>query len=158
VCVHPPADKSKIAQYLYSGFDRCLYRLTKFQSDTERKLAIILERNAMRWFRPAKGQFQIFYKVGHDHQEYQPDFVAETDDAILMIESKKASGVDDPVVLAKWDAGVWWCRHASAYANQHGGKPLKYLLIPHDIVAENMSLAGLEKLYTQTTRATPLNK
>jgi type III restriction enzyme len=146
---HPPADKSKITQFLFSGFERCLYRLTKFQSDTERKLAIILERNATRWFRPARGQFQIFYKVGHDHQEYQPDFVAETEDAILMIEPKKASEIDDPVVLAKRDAGVQWCEHASAYAAQHGGKPWKYLLIPHDVVAENMTLDGLVKMYTE---------
>jgi type III restriction enzyme len=29
---HPSADKSKITQYLFSGFDRCSIRLTKFQS------------------------------------------------------------------------------------------------------------------------------
>lgn len=140
---HPPADKSKIAQYLFSGFERSLYRLTKFQSDTERKLAIILERDAVRWFRPAKGQFQIFYKVGHDQQEYLPDFVAETDDAILMLEPKKASELTSPDVLAKKDAGVKWCEHATTYASQHGGKPWKYVLIPHDLVAENMTLKGL---------------
>jgi type III restriction enzyme len=146
----PPADKSKIAQYLFSGFDRCLYRLTKFQSDTERKLAIILERDAKRWFRPAKGQFQIFYKAGHDQQQYQPDFVAEAADAVLMIETKKASEMDDPVVLAKRDAGAKWCEHASTYATQHGGKPWRYLLIPHDVVAENMTLSGLAKTYTHS--------
>jgi type III restriction enzyme len=143
----PPADKSRITQYLYTGFDRCLYRVTKFQSDTERKLAVILERNSKRWFRPAKGQFQIFYKVGHDDQEYQPDFVAETDDLIVMLEPKKASELDDPIVLAKRDAGILWCDHATTYAKQHGAKPWKYLLIPHDVVAENMTLDGLLKLY-----------
>jgi len=142
---HPPADKSKIAQYLFSGFERSLYRLTKFQSDTERKLSIILERDAVRWFRPAKGQFQIFYKVGHDQQEYLPDFVAETDDSILMLEPKKASELTSPDVLAKKDAGIKWCEHATVYASQHGGKPWKYVLIPHDLVAENMSLRGLVK-------------
>jgi hypothetical protein len=44
----PPKQKSKIAQFLYTGFERCLYRLTKFQSNTERMLAIILERGADR--------------------------------------------------------------------------------------------------------------
>lgn len=145
---NPPAEKSKIAQYVFSGFERCLYRLTKFQSDTERKLAIILERQAKRWFRPAKGQFQIFYKIKHDQQEYQPDFVAETDNVMFMIETKKASEMHDPVVLAKRDAGVKWCEHAAAYAQEHGGKPWKYLLIPHDEVAENKTLAGFAMLYT----------
>ena len=140
---NPPADKSKIAQYLFSGFERCLYRLTKFQSDTERKLAIILERDSKRWFRPAKGQFQIFYKVGHAQQEYLPDFVAETDAIILMLEPKKASDLTSPDVQAKRDAGIKWCEHATAYASQHGGKPWQYVLIPHDLVAENMTLVGL---------------
>lgn len=143
----PPADKTKITQYLFSGFERSLYRLAKFQSDTERKLATILERHATRWFRPARGQFQIFYKVGHEQQEYQPDFVAETDAVIFMLETKKASEMDDPVVRSKRDAGVAWCGNASDYAGKHGGKPWRYVLIPHDAVAENMTLDGLVKLY-----------
>ena len=74
-----PADKSNMARYLFGGFQRCLYAVQKFQSDAERRLAVILERDAQKWFKPAKGQFQIFYKSGADHLEYQPDFVAETD-------------------------------------------------------------------------------
>ncbi len=99
----------------------------------------------MRWFRPAKGQFQIFYKAGHDQQEYVPDFVAETNDVVFMIEAKKATEMTIAEVLAKKHAGINWCEQASAYASKHGGKPWKYLLIPHDVVAENMTLAGLVK-------------
>ncbi|MFO0805092.1 MAG: DEAD/DEAH box helicase family protein [Gemmataceae bacterium] len=144
----PPPDKSKIAQYLYTGFGKGLYRLTKFQSDTERKMAIILEKGAKRWFRPAKGQFQIFYRVGHDQQEYLPDFVAETDDAILLIELKAGGMTDDATVQAKKDAGVKWCSHATEYAHQHGGKPWKYVFVPHDAVAENMTLKGIVSHYS----------
>jgi len=36
-----PADKSNMAKYLFGGFERCLYPVQKFQSDAERKLAII---------------------------------------------------------------------------------------------------------------------
>lgn len=138
----PPADRSRIAQYLFSGFEFGLYRLTKFQSDTERKFATILEREKVRWFRPAKGQFQIFYKVGNDHQEYLPDFVAELDDAILMIETKRESEVEDTVVQAKKKAAQTWCEHATAYSRKHSGKPWKYVLIPNTAVAENMTLRG----------------
>ena len=38
------------------------YTLQKFDSDTERRFAVIFERDALKWFKPAKGQFQIFYK------------------------------------------------------------------------------------------------
>jgi type III restriction enzyme len=111
-------------------------------------MAIILDRDASRWFRPVKGQFQIFYKIGHDQQEYQPDFVGEAPDAIYMIETKAASAMGDAEVLAKRDAGANWCEHATDYALKHGGKPWRYLLIPHDVVAENMTLAGLADKYT----------
>ncbi len=139
----PPADKTKVAQSVYGGFARCLYRLQKFQSDTERQMALILDRDSARWFRPALGQFQIYYKVGHDQQEYQSDFVAESDGAVVMVETKRRADLQNADVLSKRDAGVQWCRHASDYAAKHGGKPWRYLLIPHDVVAENMTLEGL---------------
>ena len=41
-----PADKSNMAKYLFGGFQRCLYPVQKFQSDPERKLAVILDREA----------------------------------------------------------------------------------------------------------------
>ena len=142
-----PADKSNMAKYLFAGFQKCLYPVQKFHSDTERKMAVILEREALRWFRPTKGQFQIFYKRGTDHPEYQPDFVAETDGTIYMLEPKASNQMTDEEVLAKRDAAVKWCRHASDHAQSYGGKPWKYVLIPHDAIAENMTLAGLERQF-----------
>ena len=50
-----PADKSNMSRYLFGGFSRCLYPTQKFQSDAERKLAVILEREALKWFKPARG-------------------------------------------------------------------------------------------------------
>jgi len=92
-----PADKSNMAKYLFGGFQRCLYPVQKFDSDSERKLAVILERDAIKWFKPARGQFQIFYRQGADHLEYQPDFVAETTDTIyLYARAKDAQGDGGP--------------------------------------------------------------
>ncbi len=142
-----PEDKSNMSRYVFAGFSRSLYPDEKFQSDPERKLAVILDRESERWFKPAKGQFQIYYKQGADHHEYQPDFVAETADCIYMLESKAANEMKDAVVLAKRDAAVQWCKQASEYTNKHGGKPWKYLLIPHDEIAENITLKGLAERF-----------
>ena len=49
-----PADKSNMAKYLFGGFKRCLYPVQKFQSDAERKLAVILEREAMNGSSPPR--------------------------------------------------------------------------------------------------------
>ncbi len=138
-----PQDKSNMAKYLFGGFKRCLYPVQKFASDSERKLAVILERDASRWFKPAKGQFQIVYRQGSDHLEYQPDFVAETDGAVYMLEPKAANEMEDPVVLAKKEVAMTWCRNASDYAKENGGKPWKYVLLPHTAIADNMTLKGL---------------
>lgn len=142
-----PADKSNMAKYLFGGFQKCLYPVQKFQSDAERKMSVILERESLKWFRPAKGQFQIFYKRGADQREYQPDFVAETANTIYMLEPKAANQMSDEEVLTKRDAAVKWCRHASGHTCSYGGKPWKYLLIPHDTIAENMTLEGLERQF-----------
>jgi type III restriction enzyme len=136
-------ERARIAQMLFAGFQRCLYALQKFQSDTERRLAIILDRDTLKWFKPARGQFQMYYKFGADHLEYQPDFVAETADCIYILEAKARNDMYDAEVQAKKDAAVQWCPHATSHAISHGGKPWQYLLIPHDVITENMTIAGL---------------
>jgi type III restriction enzyme len=143
----PVDDKSKIGQMVFGGFQRCLYPVQKFDSDTERRFSVILEKESdktiQKWFKPAKGQFQIFYKWGRDHLEYQPDFVVETTNRIFMVETKARNEMEAAEVLAKKEAAIKWCGHASDHNRGNGGKPWQYLIIPHDVVAENMTLAGL---------------
>jgi type III restriction enzyme len=142
-----PDDKSNMSKYVFGGFKNCLYPVQKFASEAERVLAVILERDAQKWFKPAKGQFLIFYKQGADHPEYQPDFVAETGDAIYMLEPKASNQMTDPVVLAKKEAATRWCKNASDYSASNGGKPWCYVLIPHSSIAVNMTLDGLGKQF-----------
>jgi type III restriction enzyme len=139
----PPSDLSHIERYLFKGFSRCLYTEEKFQSDTERRFAVILDRDSLRWFKPAKDQFQIYYREGGDELPYQPDFVAESKEAIYMLETKASNQMTHTIVLAKKEAAEKWCGLATGYNLKIGGKPWKYLLIPHDAVAENMTLQGL---------------
>jgi type III restriction enzyme len=139
----PVADKTKIAQMIFGGFKKCLYPVQKFQSDTERVLSVILDREGEKWFKPGRGQFQIFYKWVADQREYQPDFVAETQNCIYMLEPKARNDMQDAEVIAKKDSAVRWCQHATEHSAKNGGKPWKYLLIPHDAIAENMTLPVL---------------
>lgn len=134
-------ETSRIKQMLFGGFARCLYPLQKFDSDTERRFAIILERDALKWFKPAKGQFQIYYKLGTEQPEYIPDFVAETDATIFMVETKARADINTQEVQAKAAAALRWCKHASDHAANVGTKPWKYLLVPHDEVSESKQLA-----------------
>ena len=84
--------------------------------------------------------------------EYIPDFVVALEDITLMIETKKAREVteaqeSETEVKAKADQAVTWCKNASHYAAKVGGKPWVYLLVPHDAVAQNMTLAALRVRY-----------
>ena len=134
-------DAGRIKQMLFGGFRRCLHNEQKFDSDTERRFCIILERDALKWFKPARGQFQIYYKLGSEQPEYVPDFVAETDSTIYMVETKARTDINTQEVQAKADSAARWCKHASDHAAEVGAKPWKYLLLPHDEIAESKRLS-----------------
>lgn len=74
-------------------------------------------------FRPAKGPFPVYYRDGADHREYQPDFVAETDAAMPMLEPKMRRELDDPLALAKQQVALSWCANASGQVLSYGASP-----------------------------------
>ena len=78
---------------------------------------------------------------------YEPDFVVETATEKLLCEPKAASEMEDPEVQDKARAAVLWCQRASDHERQHGGKPWRYLLIPHDAVDASRTLAGLVRQF-----------
>ena len=126
---HSPKDKSNMKRYLFTGFSRCLYSEEKFDSEPERRLSVILDRDSQRWFKPTRGQFLIYYKWQAEHPEYQPDFVAEAADTVYMFEPKMKSEMTDPIVLAKRNAAVRCSTRAGT--PRYGGKP-GVIFIPHD--------------------------
>jgi type III restriction enzyme len=132
----PVDDKLAIRGMLFGGFRKCLYPSQRFQSDTERRFAVVLENDedVLKWFKPGKGDFQIDYRGG---SAYEPDFVIETKTAKFICEPKAADDMKDQTVLDKAEAAAVWCEHATKHEGEHGGKPWSYLLIPHDVVAEN---------------------
>ncbi|MEO5670695.1 MAG: DEAD/DEAH box helicase family protein, partial [Ramlibacter sp.] len=140
---------SRIKQMLFGNFSRCLFPVQKFDSDTERRFAIVLERDGLKWFKPAKGQFQIFYKLGTEHPEYVPDFVVETSHYLLLCETKARNELGAEEVKAKAQAGRLWCQHAAEHAVQIGAKPWKYLLIPHEQVTEDKRLVDFLQFETR---------
>ncbi len=142
----PDGEKNRIASMVFGGFRKCLYDKQKFDSDSERRFAVILENDedVLKWTKPAKGDFQIHY--GHE-DSYEPDFVIETHTHKLLCEPKRASEMMDDVVLSKANAAAVWCERASTYARENGDKEWRYLLIPHDRISEQMSLSGLAARY-----------
>jgi type III restriction enzyme len=144
----PVASRQKIPSMLFGGFTRCLYPVQKFGSDPERQFAVMLENEPpelqIKWFKPVRGQFKIFYTA---EDAYEPDFVVETANHKYLCEPKRADEITDAKVQAKARAAAQWCRYATGHEVAHGGKPWTYLLIPHDAINDSATLKSLAALY-----------
>jgi len=67
----------------------------------------------------------------------------ETKDAIYLIETKKETYIESVNVQEKAQAALEYCKHATDFTIPNGGKPWKYVLIPHNAVMMNMSFLAL---------------
>lgn len=141
-----PAELSRIKSIVFNGFTKCLYPKQKFDSDPERVFSIILEDDArvLKWFKPARKQVEIYMRGG---VAYEPDFVVETAEGKYLCEPKRKDEVDSDEVQEKAQAAAQWCVHASAHAAEHGTKPWKYALIPHDAIDQAKTFHGLVENY-----------
>jgi len=139
---HAVAPLSETRKHVFGGFAKCCYSLQKFDTDPERRLAVIIEAdpNAAKWIKPGRNQFRIHYR---SDESYEPDFVVETKTRILICEVKARNELDDPIVKAKAAAATKWCKTATQYAPGGGTKAWVYLLIPDDQIRANATLDGL---------------
>ena len=142
--VIPPAHLRK---FIFTGYLKSYYTEYKFDSKTEHDFSIVLENdtNVLRWIRPAREQFNIYWSNGS--KRYEPDFIVETADAICMVETKAANELSSEDVILKKQAAEEFCRYASEYTAENGGKPWKYILLPHDTVERTASFEYLIAFY-----------
>lgn len=138
---------SRIKTLVFTGFKKACHSKYKFDSKTEKDFAIILEDDSsvQKWLRPAPNQFNITYD--NNKKKYEPDFVAETNDTIYLIETKKEKDILIQEVREKANAALKYCNIATEYTTKNGGKPWKYVLLPHDSVKYNMTLEYLVNTY-----------
>lgn len=136
----------QIRRFVFHGFTKACHEAYGFDSGTERNFAQILEQDAevLTWMRPAATQFNIHW--GRDSRRYEPDFVVETKDCIYLVETKASKELSHEEVKAKAEAARQYCRLASEYTTQHGGKPWEYLLVSHLDIEPTFSLKYVREL------------
>ena len=141
-----PLAASEVKSKIFSGFKKAGHTLYKFDSDTERTFAVVLENDnaVLRWLRPAPRQFNIYWGQGGANR-YEPDFIVETADTIYMCEPKASNKMRDADVIEKQEAAEEYCRAASEFNAENGGKPWKYVLISHDEIRPQSSFTYLAK-------------
>ena len=69
--------------------------------------------------------------------------LGKTIEAIYMIETKAAVDITNDEIQQKKVAAEEYCRYASEYTAENGGKPWKYILLPHDTVDRTASFEFL---------------
>jgi len=143
---------SEVKTKIFKGFKKACHTLYKFDSNTERIFAIVLENDGavLKWMRPSAKQFNIYYGPG-GISRYEPDFIVETSDVIYMVETKASDDVKKALqnksgdVWEKAIAGQEYCRAVTEWNAKNGGKPWKYALISHDEVRLQSSFMYLVK-------------
>ena len=97
---------------------------------------MIWDRDSIKWFKPARGQFQVYCHDGADQREYVPDFVAEDTKYVYMLEPKASDETDEKVVLAKQAAAKKWFAiasdHTASYSPIYRFAPRSASQIPAD--------------------------
>jgi type III restriction enzyme len=104
------------------------------------------DSNVLKWFKPARDDFKIFYT---GENAYEPDFVVETTKEKLICEPKMEKDIDSAEVREKANAAISWCEAASKHELEHGGKPWRYILIPHSVIQPSATLTGLVAKFEQ---------
>ena len=129
----PLDDATRIRRMVFSGFSKCLYAFQKFDSDPERRFAVLLEdaEDVLKWVKPGRGVLRIEMGLS---DPYEPDFVVETTTSKFLCEPKRQTEIEDAQVQRKAAAAALWCQVASEHAAAAGGKPWAYALIPHDVI------------------------
>jgi type III restriction enzyme len=139
---------SETRRAVFGGFAKCCATVQKFDSDPERRFAVLIddERSVEKWLKPGRNQFQIEYRSG---DAYEPDFVIETASQKLICEVKARNELADNIVQAKAKAATKWCSTANTHAVETGGKRWLYVLIPDDQVIGSSTLDGLVAKFGQ---------
>ncbi len=146
--IQAPEPLSSIRQYVFTGATRGCFALSKFDSDPERRLAVLLDQEPTveKWMKPGPGQFRIEDENG---EAYHPDLVVETATEKLILEPKRRSDMTDPDVQRKARSATLWCHVANEHhANPTGGKRWRYALIPDDAIQASATLTGLLATHT----------
>ena len=154
VTIAPSEIKSKI----FKGFKKSCHTMYKFDSNTERIFATVLEQdnNVLKWMCPSIKQFNIYYDRD-SNSRYQPDFVVETKDKIYMVETKDRRKLRDSDVVKKAIAATEYCEAATKFNLLHLGKPWEYAVVPHDEVHLNSTFDYLMKNKVQYTELVKVN-
>jgi len=134
---------------IYTGFKKACHLAYRFDSSDEGRLAYLLDKDEIvqDWLRPAPNQFEgLFWrdKTGDSQHRYEPDFVVELEDEIVMVEVKPAKEIDAPETQEKKKTAEKYCELVTNHIGNYGiVKPWRYVIIPTEKITLSATVSGL---------------
>jgi len=121
----------------------------RFDSSDEARMAYLLDKDSSveDWLRPAPNQFEGLYwrdEAGNSQHRYEPDFVVEFKNEIVMIEVKPSIEINIPDVQEKKKTADKYCELVSKNIGSFGiVKPWRYVIIATEKITASSTIAGL---------------
>ncbi|OGC04434.1 hypothetical protein A2276_08690 [candidate division WOR-1 bacterium RIFOXYA12_FULL_43_27] len=137
------------AKIVFGYFKKACHFMYRFDSSDEARLAYLLDRDEAveDWLRPAPNQFEGLYwrdAEGESHHRYEPDFVVELKDRIVLVEVKPESEIDTSSVQAKKTTAEKYCEVVNKNIGKYGiVKPWKYVIVPTERITIQSTVIGL---------------
>lgn len=134
---------------IYTGFKKACHSIYRFDSSDEARLAYLLDKDSVveDWLRPAPNQFEGLYwrdAEGNSHHKYEPDFVVECENEIVMIEVKPGQYIQDLEVQEKMKTAEKYCELVSNNIGNYGiVKPWRYVIVPTEKITISSTVIGL---------------
>jgi hypothetical protein len=130
---------AEIRQSLVGGYEHTIYEGYRFDAQQEKWLADALDNDesVREWLKVPEGKLIIRTPAGR----YLPDLIARTDEAIYLIEVKRAREIEErnPTVIEKAKRAMEWCN----VATDGGDSEWRYVLLRHDRIKEGDTLEGM---------------
>ena len=121
----------------------------RFDSSDEARMAYLLDKDQSveDWLHPAPKQFEGLYwrdEAGDSQHRYEPDFVVEFKQEIVMIEVKPSVEINIPDVQEKKKTAERYCELVSNNIGSFGiVKPWRYIIIPTEKITLHSTLSAL---------------
>ena len=134
---------------IYTGFSKACHSMYKFDSSDEARMAYLLDRETtvQDWLRPAPNQFEGLYwrdEVGNSQHRYEPDFVVEFENEIVMVEVKPSVEIQNFDVQEKKKTAEKYCELVSKNVGRYGiSKPWRYVIVPIEKITVSSTVVTL---------------
>lgn len=139
------------ADQLYSFFNKACHGEYRFDSSDEARFAYLLEKESSveDWMKPAPSQFDgLFWRdeQGDSSHRYEPDFVIEFSNEIVIVEVKSEKEINSFDVQEKKKTAEKYCELVTKNKGKFGiVKPWRYVLLSTEKISISSTIGNLLK-------------